>query len=273
MSKIILTKKAPSEGSQKTSEVDITKATYNDKIRWIHEAVDDIEYYYKDRWGEHCRCYIWLKDHDDNFLYVYIKDATYRMPYTMKGNSVEIDISNPVEVACETIYTEIAESEDDTMVEKILKGIEKYFGGSSKETPKEEDLRIVKQLQEDEMVAIEPLYINAHEPDGHSDTMDEVEIRKMVVNLNKAIDEKRIKSSLFHQTDENGKLIVSEGFEIVKAWVNEVDSIIGESFVPEGQPIVKTQFKDKKLWEARKSGKLKGVSIGAKAKRVEEREV
>lgn len=271
---IKLTKnKQATEGPQ----VYINKATYNDKLQWMHRAVDEIEYYEKDSWGESCRCYCWMTDHDDQYIYVRIKSDTYRMPYTLKGNEVEIDTSSPVEVVAETVYTEVVESEEgseeDTMVEKILKGIDKYFGGSSKETPKAEDLRIIKQLQEDEMVAIEPLYVNCNEVDGHGDSMDEVEIRKMVANLNKAIEEKRLKSSLFHQTDENGKLIVSEGFTVVKAWVNEVDSMIGESFVPEGQPIVKTQFKDKKLWEARKSGKLKGVSIGAKAKRVEEREV
>ena len=42
--------------------------------------------------------------------------------------------------------------------------------------------------------------------------------------------------------------------------------------VKEGQPIVKLKFSDteigKYLWEKRKSGKLLGVSIGAKGKRV-----
>ena len=49
----------------------------------------------------------------------------------------------------------------------------------------------------------------------------------------------------------------------------ESECVIGETVVPEGQPLVKLQFNTQEAWELRKSGDLMGVSIGAKATIVE----
>ena len=60
-----------------------------------------------------------------------------------------------------------------------------------------------------------------------------------------------------------GHLKNTDKFKPVKAWVNEVDCYIGDEFVVEGTPLVKIQFYDPELYQARKDGILKGLSIGA----------
>ncbi len=119
--------------------------------------------------------------------------------------------------------------------------------------------QIIKQFNEEDMVAIEPLYINIEEVDAHGDGMLLSEIRKMVEDFNTNID--NIQGNIHHQ-------YMTQGFQPVKAWVNEVDCYIGETLVPEGQPIVKVQFHDSTLWEARKDGELRGLSIGATGERI-----
>ena len=90
--------------------------------------------------------------------------------------------------------------------------------------------------------------------------MDSETIHKMVDSANEAITKGTLSGGLFHK--ENSKDI-----EIVKAWVNECPCVIGETEVPEGQPIVKVKFHNTELWEMRKDGRLKGLSIGGKGKR------
>lgn len=118
-------------------------------------------------------------------------------------------------------------------------------------------LPVVKQLNSEQMVAVEPLYIAPDEIDGHECTVDEEALRGMVDSCNKAIKEGRLKSSYDHTTD-------TEDFHFLKAFINEVDCYIGGQYVPEGQPIIKVQFTNKDAWEKRKSGELLGISIGAR---------
>ncbi len=118
---------------------------------------------------------------------------------------------------------------------------------------------IITHFDEVEMVDIELLYINIGEVGAHGDGMLEQDIRKMVDNFNENI--ANIQGNIQHQT-------MTQGFKPVKAWVNEVQCTIGTTVVPEGQPIVKVKFFDKDLWEARLSGELKGVSIGATGQRI-----
>lgn len=244
---------------------EINKATMFDKMRYLREAVDELEIYDYDEYGHKCACYCYLTDADDSYVYVRVKNGTFRYPYTMQDNVVEIDESSPQRVESETTYTLVSDPvekslDEDSIVNKLFNKILPHFGGSAQDKKVElENLPVVKQLDEEEMVAIEPLYVMPEEEDGHGETMTEIELRKMVDNMNKAIQEKRLKGNLFHKQ-------MTDGFSAVKAWINECDCYIGETFVPEGQPIVKTKFHDKKLWELRKSGELKGVSIGARGK-------
>ncbi|WP_421269458.1 XkdF-like putative serine protease domain-containing protein [Aeromonas veronii] len=112
----------------------------------------------------------------------------------------------------------------------------------------------IKKFNEEQMIAIEPLYCKPMECDSHNQGMTEEEIRKMVDNINANI----------HKISGNiGHVFNTDGFYFVKAWVNECECMIGDEFVSAGQPIIKVQFTDETLWSMRKTGQLQGLSIGA----------
>lgn len=125
---------------------------------------------------------------------------------------------------------------------------------------KDESIPIIKKFEDEKMEAIEILYCKPMEADAHDEGMTEEEIRKMVSNFNQNID--KIKGNIGH-------IVNIDGFKPLKAWVNECDCYIGDEFVPEGMPLVKTKFTDVDLWEKRKAGLLKGVSIGARGVKVD----
>lgn len=145
-------------------------------------------------------------------------------------------------------------------------------------TPPEENLNsrdskpseIIKNLDSEEMIAIEPLYINSGEADAHLDGMTDEEIDKMIDNFNENID--NIKGNIHHY-------MMVDSFKPIKAYRLPMDVLIGDPEKPdelkkleEGQPIVKIQFMDNEagieLWEKRKSRILGGVSIGADGVRI-----
>lgn len=115
-------------------------------------------------------------------------------------------------------------------------------------------LPIHKQFEEEKMEVIEIMYCPPEYDDLHGERMSEIEIRKMVENFNLNID--KIKGNLGHVKN-------TDKFKPIKAWVNEVDCYIGETFVSEGTPLVKNKFYDAELYQMRKDGILQGVSIGA----------
>lgn len=131
----------------------------------------------------------------------------------------------------------------------------------TKETPEPEQNTIIKhkQFEEEKLQAIEVMYCPPEQDDLHGERMSEIEIRKMVDNFNANIN--NVKGNLGHIQN-------TEKFRPLKAWVNEVDCYIGDNFVIEGTPLVKIQFYDKDLFEARKSGQLLGLSIGAMGRSV-----
>lgn len=269
MSKIKLSKRGLKEDSQEGKEVNISKATYNDKIRWLHEAVDKIEYHYKDKWGDICRCYCWLRDHDDDYVYIHIKDATYRMPYTLENNKVDIDTSNPVEVVSETTYTVVGvdesdESDEDSMVEKILKGITKHFGGTQKEgNPIEtsKELMVIKKFEDEEMIVYEPLYTPPDTPDLVGESMSQETITKMVGDIKKKIEAGTMQANLFHK-------VPTDSFKWIDCFENPWPiCMVGEQEVVKGQPVIVAKYSNAKAYEARKAGLLKGPSIGFRGKR------
>ena len=155
---------------------------------------------------------------------------------------------------------------EDFITKNIISWFEKSFGSSGLNLNGNTNLPVIKQFEEEQMIAVEPLYIAPFETtgdiDGHDDIMYEPEIRKMVDSFNSNLEKGNLGTKESHKKDV-------EYFTIEKAWVNECDCYIGEHFVPEGQPLVKTKFHDKDKWEERKSGELTGVSIGASAKSVE----
>ncbi len=115
---------------------------------------------------------------------------------------------------------------------------------------------IIKQnkFDEEQMQVIEVMYCPPEEDDLHGERMSELEIRKMVDNFN---------SNISNVSGNLGHIKNTDKFKPVKAWVNEVDCYIGDELVVEGTPLVKIQFYDKDLFQARKDGTLLGLSIGA----------
>ena len=123
-------------------------------------------------------------------------------------------------------------------------------------TPEKTPAQVIKQnkFDEEKMQVIEVMYCPPEYDDLHGERMSDLEIRKMVDNFNQNIS--NVSGNLGHLKN-------TDKFKPVKAWVNEVDCYIGDEFVVEGTPLVKIQFYDPELYQARKDGILKGLSIGA----------
>lgn len=149
----------------------------------------------------------------------------------------------------------VYEQDNQYDLEEALEGLEDL-------TEDMEDVTntVIVKFNEEEMIAIEPLYAMPMESDKHGEGMTALEIQKMVDNINKNI--AKIKGNIGH-------MVNTDGYHFVKAWVNPCDCMIGEEFVPEGQPMIKVQFTDEKLWQMRKDGKLMGLSVGAVGSRRE----
>lgn len=119
-------------------------------------------------------------------------------------------------------------------------------------------LPVIKQFEDEKCESIEVLYCAPLEGDAHGEGMTEVEIRKMVDNFNSNIS--KIKGNFGHAVN-------TDKFSPIKAWVNECDCVIGEETVKEGLPLVKLKFHDAELFQKRKDGVFKGISIGAQGRR------
>lgn len=139
----------------------------------------------------------------------------------------------------------------------------KAFSGTKDTPPSQQDstpentpAQVIKQnkFDEEKMQVIEVMYCPPEYDDLHGERMSDLEIRKMVDNFNQNIS--NVSGNLGHLKN-------TDKFKPVKAWVNEVDCYIGDEFVVEGTPLVKIQFYDQELYQARKDGILKGLSIGA----------
>ncbi len=149
----------------------------------------------------------------------------------------------------------MSDNEDDKPVTKsfFLNTLSKLFNITS-------SLPVIKQFQEEEMRAIEPLYCSVGEVDGHGDFIPTIEdMREFVNEINKKNDKGELQSSISH-------IHKTQCFKMVRAWVNECECIIGDTVIPKGMPIAETQFTKKAAWDMRKIGKLLGLSIGALAK-------
>lgn len=232
---------------------DVKKMLGEDKIRLINRAA-------RKKFGEDSPWFYNL-DEDKSEAYgdVYTEGEGYmdvKVSYTLSGTSVEIT-SDPIEVIKQSEYVEISKAQEDGIVAKLMTALTSHFGGTSKEAPPVETVPFIKQFNDEQMIAIEPLYIAPDEVDGHGWTADADVLREMTESCNKAIQEGRLLSKYNHAEE-------TDDFYFVKAWINECDCYIGNHYVPEGQPMIKTQFTNEEAWKKRKSGELCGVSIGAK---------
>jgi uncharacterized protein YdaT len=121
---------------------------------------------------------------------------------------------------------------------------------------------IIKAVNDELKQAIEVVYV-PYELDAHDQWARPDTIRKGCDNFNENLEKGNIKPNLYHFKDDKGVIQETEAFEIMKSWINEVDSVIGDQAIPEGAWLCKLQYKDDNAWELRKAGVLQGVSIGA----------
>lgn len=232
----------------------LNKTLTRDKERAIQTALRNK---YK---GRETYPYICEIDEDKSEAYFEIWDdgvyKVFAINYTLNSDAtVATLIGEETEVILQSEYREIEKSKEDSIVEKVIAGITKYFGGTNKSNP----VIITKQFEDEQMIEVAPMYIHPDEIDGHGDAYaTPEEVYKMVDNFNEALKDGYVTANKFHNesTDE---------FKILKAWVNECDCMIGENLVKEGQPIVKVQYLNKDAWQKRKSGEYGGYSIGCKA--------
>lgn len=204
----------------------------------------------------------WVVDYDTDEGYVIYEQwksgegyKNYKLPATFNGDVVTF-VGESVEVLYTISYQEVPSPADldKSLTDKVVGILDKYFGGS-----KEHTTPILKSLNDEEMIAVEQLYIHVDGIDGVGDVYSSPDVMVgMVESFNKAISEGKLKSNYFHKYN-------TEDFEVNKAWIVEEDTIIGDTLVKAGTPLVENQFKNAKAWELRKSGKICGVSIGAVA--------
>ena len=240
----------------------VNKATYN-----------DIRGYLSDALKAKFKSWLWVRDHDASFVYfeqeVYSDNTyarkDYKMAYTADGVNV-ILTGEATEVKLESVYTEVVDSTPITeksltkSITEALKGLFKIEPTTNRESV------VIKQFDDEEMVAIEPMYVAPNQVDAHGETATAKTLKGMVDSFNKANADGRLKTVIDHKT-------VVDDFHPVHAWINPCPCTIGETDIPEGQPVIKLQFTDKDAWEKRKSGKWLGPSIGGRKTGTKEVEV
>ena len=131
---------------------------------------------------------------------------------------------------------------------------------SEEDLQKNKHIMKMEEINKEKMEAVEILYCPPDVVDAHGDYMTREDIEYMVKNFNDNI--RDIPINISHAVNLPPSIVYP-----VKAWVNETDCYIGDTFIPEGTPLVKIKFEDPELWEMRKNGTLMGVSIGAMGER------
>jgi hypothetical protein len=227
--------------------MEIDKATVENKRRVLSDAVTN--------------GFIVDFDLDSNEVFIERwhgdKHRTFRHSFTLTDTSATIE-EEGTEVIRTVDFKEVEKSLDAPITEsRLMKVLDKFFGSSNRK----DSIQVVKQFgtEDEPMFAVEPLYIAPGEVDGHGDTMGLEDITSMVESLNKANEEGRLQSGLFHKHK-------TDVWTLEKAWVNPVECMIGDQLVPEGQPIAKTLFNNKRAFQMRIEGDISGLSIGARAK-------
>lgn len=126
------------------------------------------------------------------------------------------------------------------------------------------DKMILKSEKPELRRAIEIIY-PPYIPDSDGNFARPESIRGFCESFNENLAAGNVKTNLYHLFDDDGNVVVDEGFSVVKTWVTECDCSINGEDVSEGTWIGEFQY-DEALWERKKKGLLKGVSIGAKGK-------
>ena len=208
--------------------------------------------------GEDDYGYVVDFDEDSSTLFYEVWDdgvyETYKIGYEFTDASKFSAklIGDKVKVVYQDSYVEVKD-EEDSMIQKMFNLIEKHFGGSQKEVK-----NVIKQFDDVKHTTVEFLYVAPNEVDGVGDTYLEEDLQPMINSFNKAIEDGRLQSGLFHKHK-------TDKFKVVKAWAAEEDCTMGEFEIKKGQPLVEIEYLSEELYELRKSGDVMGPSIGARA--------
>jgi hypothetical protein len=238
---------------KKEVEVEIKKNTAQDKMYLLVDAITHtFEVNGVKEWA-------WYQDHDDSYIYFQIwcpvkeRYCSWAIGYTY--NEGVVTLSEEVEEVVQftewkRIQSSPSDIEKSQVSEKTLfSWLDKYFNKSK------DKVELLKEYNDEEMVSIEPVWRPANEVDLHGDTIDIIEVRKMVDNINEKIEKGILKAGLFHTHE-------TEVFKWQRAWVQEADAQLGETFVKAGTPLISAKWSNKKAWEDKKSGKLMAPSFG-----------
>lgn len=156
----------------------------------------------------------------------------------------------------------LASGEDESSA--IAQGIStaKKIEKASKEETMSKLTPIIKAVDDELMQSVDIAYV-PYELDAQKQWMRPETIRKGCENFNVNLEKGNIKPNLYHKKDKSGAIEITETFEIMKSWINEVECQIGDEIVPEGTWLCKLQYLNKSSWELRKAGVLCGISMGA----------
>ena len=143
-------------------------------------------------------------------------------------------------------------SDKKDFVESLSALIEKYFGGSEKQTDVE--FEVTKSVDEDEKMALF-VVLEPDVEDLHGDVYSEKEVEKACISYNQHCR----KANLYHRVE-------TEDFAIVQSFVAPVgftDDMGRE--VQKGTWLAWTKFDNDSLWEQVKDGSFQGLSVGCQA--------
>ena len=165
----------------------------------------------------------------------------------------------------ELITTVVSKMSGDDITDE---SIDQYINDNKNQSSEPDNnklINVVKQFEEEDMIAIEPLYINTGDVDAHGEGVTEKSLDNLVDSFNENIE--NIQGNIHHE-------FMTKGFKPLKAYRMQMDVHVGDVNKPsemikidKGQPIVEVQYFDKDLWEMRKSGVLGAPSVGCKASR------
>tara|TARA_R110000737_G_scaffold26795_4_gene45554 strand:+ start:5705 stop:6457 length:753 start_codon:yes stop_codon:yes gene_type:complete len=238
----------------KPDAVSITKNTAQDKVSLLRDAIEHVfEVKGYQEWA-------YYEDHDESYIYFTLwyepkeKYSQFKIAYTYNEHVVRLIEDEASFVTKLTEWKDVPSEESD--VEKsVLKVLKSFF---SKETPAE----IIKAFDDEQMISVEPIWRPAGEVDLHGDTISLEEIRKAVDNINMKIDKGTLQAGLFHGHKTNT-------FTWQRAWVQEVDATLEDTFVKAGTPLISAKWSNEEAWEDKKAGVLGAPSFGAKGIKVE----
>lgn len=176
------------------------------------------------------------------------KTSTYSYSFTYEDGTISVDMDSKMEV--------IGQADDKSIDEKIEKQISRLESIVKKFLPTDREIDVIKQFNEETHTVVEPLYIAYGEVDAHGDTYKNKEaVYQLVDAINEKGNDLQKAIGHVHKTD---------CFDIIKAYVIDKPTMLGDKKIDSIQPVIEVKYKSK-AFELRKQGKLKGLSIGCSA--------